>query len=542
KEPKDYNSDSVGYSNEAVDGDEESSSENEGVMSFIDNEAMESNGESSMDEEERRYIEENQIPEDGISLGSESDAVSSDGNGSGDDLELEYECNKPKTSNKKRRSHLIFDSSDEESENPRKSSRRSSVIGPATPIAIKKAKIVIIESDDESNKMTENIGEDELANLDAEPIRNQRSKRLSESNSLPKTEKKRLSLHPNTKLSSLESNVVGQVSGTTQKRGGDDSSKENIEEELENLDDEPKKPLQSRRLSESVSTSKKGSKRLSLHPNTKLASADVTMGREASSTENNLSTSLGQSSKQDTTEQISNHETEPSINIINSKRLSDSSSASQNDEKRLSLHPNTKPEHNSTPKLNVTEQTNVNNTKRIARSCAPGSSLISAKVIERCRAYLEKTEEAKRAEKLKNNLLPEDKYLKLKEKKAAKLKKKQEKETRRLEMEALAAEKRQLKLDKKSKMAEITEEETRKAIAKALAFSQVILKEKHKHSKVAEESSQEKVVKTEVKAPAKKRKMLQILEEAPNVKKKMKLSENVQLPAKPEGFTTNSVQ
>lgn len=94
----------------------------------------------------------------------------------------------------------------------------------------------------------------------------------------------------------------------------------------------------------------------------------------------------------------------------------------------------------------------------------------------------------------------------------------------------------------------ITEEEKAKAIEKALAFSGTILAKKNQHSSNVKEEPRTEAVKaknttatTPAKSSKRKRKMLQILsEEEPAKKKKVHLSDNVQIPAKPEGFLINS--
>lgn len=330
----------VSLRDSSADEDEDSNEETKSQNMFLDDEAMESHGEASMDEDERRYLEENEIPVDGISLASESDNSTTDGSesndsfivsdssillldGSGDDLDIDNGPSElSKSESRRKRSNRICDTSDEELElekKPRKSSvsKRQSENSLHNP-----AKYAKVDDGDD---------EDELANLDVEPKKTRSSKRLSESKSLSKKDMKRLSLHPNMKFSSLKSNEDKQQS-TVDKTHLTilDSSEEDVTQELSNLEDEPKATVGSRRLSESVSSSKKGVKRLSLNE------------KENQLTVNeNGQTTANESKKEDVNEELDNLDDEPK-KTKKSNRLSDVKKPSKKEMKRLSLHPNTK--------------------------------------------------------------------------------------------------------------------------------------------------------------------------------------------------------
>lgn len=80
-----------------------------------------------------------------------------------------------------------------------------------------------------------------------------------------------------------------------------------------------------------------------------------------------------------------------------------------------------------------------------------------------------------------------------------------------------------------------------------MAFGEQILAKKNKHSSDVKpaplsQSIEENHTTTAVTTSKRKRKMLQILDEKPTEKKKkIKLSDDVQMPAKPEGFQINSL-
>lgn len=92
----------------------------------------------------------------------------------------------------------------------------------------------------------------------------------------------------------------------------------------------------------------------------------------------------------------------------------------------------------------------------------------------------------------------------------------------------------------------VLDEEKLKAIEKALAFSEVILLKKNEHSIAVKEELLNKSTGTGdaaalVKKTGRKRKLLQILDDdAPILKKKTKLAEDLVIPAKPEGFMIHS--
>lgn len=311
---------------------------------FIDDEAMDSNGEASMDEDERQYLEENEIPVDGISLGSDSDNGDSDGSesndsfivsdssiplldGTGDDLDLGNELELNKSQSKLKRGNKICDTSDEELEVETKS-RKSSTSKRRSDSSLNNPAKQFKLDGTRQNKIVDSDDEDKLANLADEPRQTRSSKRLSESKPIAKKDDKRMSLHPNMKLSALESKEEEPQSSVNQSHSTtvDDSSEEEVTQELmANLDDAPKKTLDSRRLSESLSSSKKDPKRLSLHPNTELSSIVVENGSTVDSTN----------------EELANLDDEPK-KITKSKRLSDVKQLSKKEQKRLSLHPNTK--------------------------------------------------------------------------------------------------------------------------------------------------------------------------------------------------------
>lgn len=96
----------------------------------------------------------------------------------------------------------------------------------------------------------------------------------------------------------------------------------------------------------------------------------------------------------------------------------------------------------------------------------------------------------------------------------------------------------------------MSEQERSKAIEKALAFGEMILAKKIKHSinvnvEPHDDSIEEAISTTAVKRNKRKRKNLQILDketrEESIPKKKMKRALDEQIPAKPEGFMINSV-
>lgn len=402
--------------------DAESNSENGSRNMFLDDEAMESCGEESMDEEERKYLKENEIPEDGISLGSESDEEMSEEeesddsfivsdssvqllDGSGDDLGLENNLSKrDRLVNKRKRINKIVDTSDEESAgSPKKSVTKRR---PETSLK-STAKYLRVDDDEEEdaeqNNLNESGNKNELANLDAEPKIRRSSKRLSEAtSSLSKKDTKRLSLHPNMKLSSLESGAEESNVKKTDSLEADDNSEEDITEVLANLDEEPKRTSRSKRFSESLESSKKDFKRKSLHPNTKLSGESIPK-------ENKLSVDLNRDEKETTEEsgpttadesntplveeeqqqpkadknyssgvtvidqgevedELANLDSEPKTGK-NKKRLSEVSSLSKKEMKRMSLHPNTKlssneneQEHNQEQQSETTENDSTGTT------------------------------------------------------------------------------------------------------------------------------------------------------------------------------------
>ncbi|XP_037046680.1 probable serine/threonine-protein kinase kinX isoform X2 [Bradysia coprophila] len=663
----------VDTSDEESCDDEDSNNESGSRNMFLDDEAMESNGEASMDEDERKFLEENEIPEEGISLGSESDEAMSEEeesddsfivsdssvqllDGTGDDIG--NESVKHDTSvNKSKRGNKILDTSDEESkEEPKKSSKKRR---PDSSLN-RTAKYSRVDDDDDDeddqhNNVNESGDEDELANLDVEPKKTRSSKRLSESTSLSKKDTKRLSLHPNMKLSSLESNGQETDVNKSDSLEADDNSEEDVTQELANLDEEPKRITRSKRHSESFESSKKDNKRMSLHPNTKLSSVKLVQKEnelssvnlnQDESTEDGAPTTAEESSRAIVEEELANLDNEPKKSK-NKKRLSELNSVSKKEMKRLSLHPNTKlssvesneggqeqnraqqqqskaDENDSTGATIVLEDgqdiaeelanlddepkitgkskrlsdsmpTSKNDTKRLslhpnAKLNRSGfdfkvfaSTVISAetndteKVIAsavpntaandqsapdagqqtmdversveeiqaRCDEVLQQVNETRRLEKLNKQPMQEDKYQRLKDKKAAKLKEKREKEAREKEREAQAEAQRQLKRDKKSKIAQLTEQEKRKAIQKAIDFSETIKARKAQHSIVvtgSSESTEEERIPSPVKTKKRKPKRLQILNEEPNqTKKKRRVVDTEQMPAKPEGFKANSI-
>lgn len=332
--------------------DEESNSANESRNMFLDDEAMESNGEPSMDEEERKYLEENEIPVDGISIGSESDEAMSEEeesddsfivsdssvqllDGSGDDLD---ESGRTDTSVKKtKRGNKIVDTSDEESKEVSTKKRR-----PDSSLN-RTAKYMRVDEEDEEeveevklNDTNENDADDELANLDDKPKRTRSSKRLSGSAPVPKQATKRLSLHPNTKINTDHVSNVNKNDSIEV----DDNSEEDLTQELANLDEEPKRTSRSKRLSEPFESFKQNLKRKSLHPNTKLSGVEL-IQKENQTTEESGPTTVDESGKASVDEELANLDSEPKI-TKNKKRLSESNSLSKRDMKRLSLHPNTK--------------------------------------------------------------------------------------------------------------------------------------------------------------------------------------------------------
>lgn len=340
---------SVHDSSDGDDEEEETKSQN----MFLDDEAMESNGEASMDEEERQYLEENEIPEDGISLGSDSaDDEQSDENesndsfivsdssvqlldGSGDDLEMDgapVQLNVSKT----KRGNKIFDTSDEEMEKPRKSStskRRSD--DDAVNNTAKHPKLDVVAELATAKHNNIDDSDDDLANLDV-ISKPKRLKRLSESKTSSKKEMNRLSLHPNTKLNTLKSNDEQQSIVSKEDPIADaDSSEEELTQVLANVDDGPKKTIRSKRLSDALSTLKADPKRMSLHPNTKFAS-------QQSIPKENVENEVDQKESDNVTDELANLDDEPKA-PKGSKRLSElGSSTSKKETNRRSLHPNTK--------------------------------------------------------------------------------------------------------------------------------------------------------------------------------------------------------
>lgn len=179
---------SVQASSDEDSNDEDSNEETKSRNEFLDEEAMESNGEASMDEEERQYLEENEVPVDGISLGSDSDHeelsdenesndsfVVSDSSiqlldGVGDDLEFSGDFNTSQS--KAKRGNKIFDTSDEELKAENKSRKSSTSKRRSETSLVNHAKysrlVTVNDSDDE----------DELANVEDEPRKTRSSKRL----------------------------------------------------------------------------------------------------------------------------------------------------------------------------------------------------------------------------------------------------------------------------------------------------------------------------------------------------------------------------
>lgn len=349
---------------------DDSSDEDGPRNEFIDDEAMESNGELSMDEDERKYLEENEIPEDGISLGSDTDVDEiSDSNaskdsfivsdssvqlldGSGDDLEIDNSKNNT-SQNKSMRGNKIFDTSDDElvlDPEPRKSlkSKKRSDTSMDSPAIAKRSSVSIHETVLNSSTIDENSEEDVavvLANLDDEPKRTTRSKRLSDLKSLPKKDDKRMSLHPNAKLNESSKKVPISVDESSSDErvttSIDESNEDDVTEVLANLDAEPKRVTRSKRLSDSMSLSKKDMKRMSLHPNTKLNSSGLVEEQQKSILIKNVPVIVDESSVEDVTDELANIDAEPKKTTV-SKRLSDAMSLSKKDMKRLSVHPNAK--------------------------------------------------------------------------------------------------------------------------------------------------------------------------------------------------------
>lgn len=467
------------------DDDDDSSDNDKSRNMFIDDEAMDSNGEPSMDEDERQYMEENEIPVDGISLGSDSDNGDSDGecsesndsfivsdssipllDGTGDDLDLSKELELNKSQSKLKRGNKICDTSDEELEVVEKSRKSSTSKRRSDTSLNNPAKQSKLERN-EQNKIGDSDDEDELANLADEPRKTRSSKRLSESRPISKKDDKRMSLHPNMKLSSLESNEEKPQSSVNQNQLTivDDSSEEDVtqelanlddtpkntsgsrrlssskkdlkhpntklsavvvengttiditnEEELANLDDDPKKITKSKRLSDVKQLSKKERKRLSLHPNTKLNSLESNEGDQQQEP------IIIDDSEDTVKEQLAHMDDEPR-KTVNSKRLSDSMSLSKKALKRLSLHPNTKLTgsasqgeqsnesiENDDPSTvpNDVEEMDVDQSNKLTTS-APRTSQqkvvieSSVEAIQaKCDAILQLANEAKREEKLKN--------------------------------------------------------------------------------------------------------------------------------------------
>lgn len=345
----------------------EEDSETELRNRFIHDEAMESNGEDSMDEEERKYLEENEIPEEGIELGSESDEsmseeentddsfiVSDDSaellDGSGDDLELENDRD-ASVKKPKRRNQIVDTSDDEAVTSPKKSAKKRRPESSLNNIA-KYSRVDDEEEDAEHTNVNESGEASELANVDVEPKKTRSSRRLSEATSSPsKKDTKRLSLHPNMKLSSQESGAEESNANKNDSLDADDNSEEDVTQVLANMDEEPKRITRSKRLSESLETSKKEFKRKSLHPNTKLGVVSTPKGNEVNSvdlsqdekqtTDENEPGAVGEINQAIVEEELANLDSEPKTGK-DKKRLSEVSTLSKKEMKRLSLHPNTK--------------------------------------------------------------------------------------------------------------------------------------------------------------------------------------------------------